>query len=85
MTQPVGDLRELSDQISSDIRRFEDDELPVTEQSLARLRTMENVLKRQRLVYKELYVRFCHQLDEALWAVDDKITRLEARLDTESR
>lgn len=74
------DMRELSNRLADDIKRFERDEIPVTEQNLDRLRSMEDMLKRQRLAYKELYVYFGRQLDQALYAVDDKITRLEARL-----
>ncbi|ADD40571.1 hypothetical protein [Stackebrandtia nassauensis] len=79
MQRPV-DLRELSNRLATDIQRFEREEIPVTEHNLNRLRSMEDLLKRQRLAYKELYVYFCHQLEQALTAVDDKITRLEARL-----
>lgn len=74
------DLRELSNRLATDIRRFERGEVPVTEHNLQRLRSMESMLKRQRLAYKELYVYFCHQIDQALDIVDDKITRLEDRL-----
>ncbi|MGH8791587.1 MAG: hypothetical protein ACRDXX_02970 [Stackebrandtia sp.] len=74
------DLRELSNRLANDIKRFERDEIPVTQHNLDRLRSMEDLLKRQRLAYKEMYVYFCHQLDQALYAVDDKITRLEHRL-----
>lgn len=79
MHRPV-DLRELSNRLATDLRRLEREELPVTELSVNRLRDMEEQLRRQRLAYKEAYVYFCHQLDRALTVVDDKITRLEARL-----
>jgi uncharacterized protein YdcH (DUF465 family) len=79
MDVPV-DLRELSNRLASDIQRFEREEAPVTPTTMRQLRSMEQTLKQQRLAYKEMYVYFCYQMDQALSAVDDKIARLETQL-----
>ncbi|GAA4917093.1 hypothetical protein LX16_3960 [Stackebrandtia albiflava] len=78
--EPPADLAELSRRLAADIDRFERLELPATPESLERLRRLRRKVQRQRLQHKELYAAFCRRMDEALEAVDDKLSRLESRI-----